>query len=346
MRILCKIAGFILFTLPFWIQGKAQPFRDTVSQVRSAEIEWVANYPDPTSRSGRKITAGRILNSISGATETGDKLFTKPIALIRNAANELWVVDQGSTGLFWFREGKAGIASVFNKEKFSGTSLVGICEIPGMGYLFSDSRDSRLYLLHYDGKKIDSFANLLQFHQPTGLAYNAATAEVWVIETGSHAIRIVDRNGNARNTIGKRGNGPAEFNYPLAVCFDKKGNAYVVDALNYRVQVLDPQGTFIRAFGTQGNVSGTFGLPKGIATDTYGNIYVTDALFHNVQVFDQWGHFLYVFGQQGRDNGSFWMPAGLWIDSRNHIYVADSYNARVQEFRLTNVTLRNETDIH
>jgi len=137
-------------------------------------------------------------------------------------------------------------------------------------------------------------------------------------------------------TIGRRGTGPGEFNYPTALTLSR-GQLYVVDAMNFRIQALTPDGQFVRSFGQLGNRTGTMNRPKGIAADSDGHLYVVDALFETVQVFDPEGRLLYYFGATGRGPGEFVLPAGIYIGPRDTIYVADSYNRRVQVFRYRRV---------
>ena len=215
-------------------------------------------------------------------------------------------------------------------------SLVGITAFHNTEILFTDSQLNQLFLVNAEKKECRILNDSLKLNQPTGIAYSVINNEIWVVETGAHRIVVLNEKGEIKKTIGSRGNGKGEFNYPSNLCIDKIGNIYILDAMNFRVQVLNKEGDVISVFGTIGDATGSFARPKGIATDSYGNIYVSDALFHVVQVFDIKGNLLYYFGSQGHDEGQFWMPAGLYIDNNNYIYVADSYNSRVQIFQLIN----------
>ncbi len=170
------------------------------------------------------------------------------------------------------------------------------------------------------------------FQRPTGLALDRATRRLYVADTLRHQVLVFDTNGAPVATIGKRGRGPGEFNYPTAVTLSA-GKLYVVDAMNFRIQALTPEGQFVNMFGQPGNATGTLNRPKGIAADTDGNLYVVDALFETVQVFDPAGRLLHYFGSSGTGDGQFQLPAGITIDRRNVIYVADSLNRRVEVFR-------------
>lgn len=177
-----------------------------------------------------------------------------------------------------------------------------------------------------------------ELKRPAGIVHLPQRQEIVVADTGSHDLKVFSETGTFLRTIGSRGIGPGQFNFPTQLWSDRAGQIYVSDTLNYRIQVFSPTGQFLTRFGEQGDRPGYFAHPCGVATDRFGNIYVTDRQFENVQVFDRQGRMLMVFGQEGRGLGEFWLPAGIWIDERNWIYVADTYNKRIQVFEILEVS--------
>lgn len=333
----------LIFSLSINYIGFSQSTFDTLPVIESAEIQWLNQYP-PAEKTHfhKKPNLGNIISVIAGGNNNQSSVLNKPIAIFAENPENIWVVDNGYENLFRIKNNIAGVPRVFSRQKIIFQSLVGICSIPEQGILFTDSRMNKIFFLKNDQKKIEIFSDSLILNQPTGIAYYAPRSEIWVVETASHCITLLDKTGKKIRSFGTRGPGKGEFNFPTSIWIDHTGYVYVVDALNYRVQIFDDQGVFISSFGEGGNASGYFGMPKGIASDSYGNIYVTDALFHLIQIFDRQGHFLYSFGSQGREKGQFWMPSGIYIDKQDNIYIADSYNSRVQLFRLNNVILKNE----
>ncbi len=191
---------------------------------------------------------------------------------------------------------------------------------PIAGKVFVYNKDGR-YLFDIDAGQ-----------RPTGIAINRELGYLYVVDTGSHHVRVLDLKGKEIKRFGSPGSGEGQFNFPVDIFLDRRGDVYVTDTMNYKIQIFDKDGKFLTRFGRQGDGTGDFGRLKGVAVDGEGNIYVADAIFDTVQIFNREGRFLLNFGALGSFRGAFWMPAGVFIDRGDRIYVADSYNKRVQIF--------------
>lgn len=322
--------GLILLPLNT-VYSQDSTYVDILDFFETNRVGWVNQIP-PLQDDAKKSNKGWFKKLLFGENETFG--LQKPIAVIGVDSTNCMVLDQGNGMVFFAEDGKLETPKIIRKREEPFPSLVDGCLLPTKDLLFTDSKLNEIFLLSEDQKTVKLFQDNLTLNQPTGIAYSTPNNEIWVVETGAHRISILDAKGARIKTIGERGSGAGEFNYPTSIWIDKKGTAYVVDALNYRIQLFDKNGNFLSMFGQNGNGTGFFASPKGIATDSYGNIYVVDALFHGVQIFDVKGNYLYQFGTQGRQTGEFWMPSGIYIDKNNLIYVADGYNSRVQIFQL------------
>jgi DNA-binding beta-propeller fold protein YncE len=298
-------------------------------------VEWVGQYPAKADTAPRNAFFRQLTTLVAG--KNNKARLVRPMAVIANKPSDMWVLDQGNQNIFRVAHDKLEIPAATKRLVDQLPSLVGLCFAGDRKHLlFTDSRKNKVYTLMEGAKRMTPFADTVKLEQPTGIAYNKVTGEVWVTETGAHRISVFNADGVLLRRFGTRGTEAGEFNFPTSVWIDDKGDAYVVDAMNFRVQIFDKTGRFITMFGELGDGTGYMARPKGVATDTYGNIYVTDAQFNVVQVFDREGTFLYRFGGLGREHGSFRLPGNIFIDEDNFIYVADSYNARVQVFQLKN----------
>lgn len=292
-------------------------------------VEWLSKISSVDDLNSQKSFLRSVKDFIFGKSNIS---LVKPVNLVAIDSNLIFVLDQGIQ--FPVQINRISNTIDYQFEKISYPSLLGICKWEQNKILFTDSKLNGIYFLNSDDESPKTLNEKLNLNQPTGIGFNAINNEIWVCETGSHQIQILDMSGNIVKTIGKRGNQKEEFNFPTHLWIDFKGNAYIVDALNFRIQIFNKNGEFIRMFGETGDSPGYFSSIKGIATDSFGHIYIVDALFNVIQVFDQEGNFLYNFGGTGKNNGELYLPTGIYITPDNTIYIADTYNSRIQFFKL------------
>lgn len=207
--------------------------------------------------------------------------------------------------------------------------------------------EGKVYVADSLKKEIDVFGKdetLMQriadphLERPTGIAIDNQRKRIYVVDTKAHLINVLSLDGRWLSSIGKRGAGPGEFNFPLDLDLDAKGNLYVLDSMNARVQVLSPEGKFIRQFGERGTEIGSFQIPKGIAVSPSGLVYVTDSMAHRFVVFSVTGDYLESVGGayavQGKvAPGGFYLPEGIDVGNDDSIWVVDSLNRMFHQFQ-------------
>ncbi|MDH5784231.1 MAG: hypothetical protein OEZ16_01315 [Chromatiales bacterium] len=202
-----------------------------------------------------------------------------------------------------------------------------------------DNGAHRVAVYSADGNYLRAFAGKADLDRPAGLAVSGS--RVYVVDTGgvssqNHRVQVYDANSGKRlATIGKRGVEEGEFNLPLMIDADAKGNTYIMDSGNFRVQRFDENDKFHSTFGEVGIRFGQFARPKGLAVDGEGNIYVTDASFSNFQIFNNSGELLMFIGGRGEVNepAKFGLLAGIDVDEDGRIYVVDQFYGKVEIFR-------------
>ena len=127
------------------------------------------------------------------------------------------------------------------------------------------------------------------FHTPSGLALDAA-GNLYVADTGNHAIRKVTPDGSVTTLAGNGTpgfrDGPAAqalFNGPLAVAVDGQGQGWVADSYNDRVRVIGSDGQVRTVAGGErpGWADGPLGVsrldtPSGLAFDDAGTLWIAD----------------------------------------------------------------------
>ncbi len=326
--IIPKNIGWLLLLCLLIVYGEARQSGDRPEYTLT--VEWVGHFSSSDDLTGGPGFFEKVYRFIFGAEFNS---FRRPFAVWTKDGEEFWVLDQGTQTPVNVSISGEEFEYVLGHEDTYFPSLVSLCSISDKEILFTDSGLNRIFLINSETGKIIKFKDDL--NQPTGIAYNSKTKEVWVAETASHRIAVLDLEGNILKYVGRRGSRNGEFNFPTFLWIDENGTVYVVDSMNFRVQIFDGEGRFLSKFGEPGDKAGFIASPKGIATDSKGHIYLVDARFHMVQMFDREGNFLFFFGGFGSDDSNFWMPIGIHIDSKDIIYVADSFNSRIQIFELT-----------
>lgn len=118
---------------------------------------------------------------------------------------------------------------------------------------------------------------------------------VWVLERGGHALRVVNKDGVIRTVAGtgKAGQGAgkaleAAMNGPKHLCVDKDGSVLIADTENHRIVRFDPKANtlaVVAGTGKRGNGLGDgdplkaeFSQPHGVIVHPKtGDIYISDA---------------------------------------------------------------------
>lgn len=262
-----------------------------------------------------------------------DIYMVRPMAIATSPDGVAYVADPGVKGVHRFDPVNGRYDLIRGKGREPLPSPVGLA-IGSKGEVYvADSHLEKIFLISPGTKVAVPMPLKTKMEQPTGIAFDQRTDQLYVIETAAHQVKVFGLDGNLRFTFGQRGAGDGEFNYPTLIWLDKDGRLLITDSLNFRIQIFDRNGKFLRKFGILGDATGYHSRPKGVATDQFGHIYVVDSLFHTVQIFNISGGFLLNFGSQGRGLGEFWLPTGIFIGEKETIYVADSHNQRVQVFR-------------
>ncbi|HOE13899.1 MAG TPA: 6-bladed beta-propeller [Candidatus Saccharicenans sp.] len=83
------------------------------------------------------------------------------------------------------------------------------------------------------------------FYRPVAMVLNGQ--ELYLLESGDNRIRVFSLEGTQLREIGRKGNGPGEFDSPS--CLDvNHGEIYVADTFNSRIQIFSKEGKNLAAF--------------------------------------------------------------------------------------------------
>ena len=286
-----------------------------------------------TGGEGAGSQARRVLSLLVGLDERDPDpvVLQRPQSGMVDETGRILVTDVSRRAVFVFDE-KGGALSVWEDAGPQLPFAAPIAVATGRNgeVLVTDANLRRVIRLDRDGKPLGAFGEPV-LRRPTGIARDPARGLVFVADTHAHDIKVFDDDGRLVDTVGHRGDGPGEFNFPTYLSF-ARGRLYVTDNLNARIQVLTAAGEVALRFGERGLFVGNLVRPKGVATDDEGNIYVVESLYDTLLVFDPEGRLLLSIGGTGAGLGKFYLPAGVWVDARNRVFVADMFNGRVVMF--------------
>jgi DNA-binding beta-propeller fold protein YncE len=262
----------------------------------------------------------------------------RPMAVV-DVAGVLYVADPGARGVHRFDRAAGKYRLLREKGDVGLPSPVGLALGPNGDVYATDSVLGAVFVIKTGADFVTRLNLIGTLKQPTGIAFDPIAKQLFVSDTYAHEIKVFALDGALLKTIGHRGEGDGEFNFPTMLWRTDKGQLLVTDSLNFRTQIFDLTGQFLSKFGKLGDGSGDAPRQKGVATDLHGHIYAVDSLLHAVQIFDTSGRFLLSFGGLGQAPGEFWLPTGVFVAANDMIYVTDSYNRRVQVFKYAGAPL-------
>lgn len=155
--------------------------------------------------------------------------------------------------------------------------------------------------------------------------------KTYVIDGGNHQVAVFDASGNRVATLGERGEEDGQFESPVGLDINRKGDVYVADKGNSRLQMFSDDGRFRRAMPLEED--GEEVTPVDVVVSANGKeLFVTANNSHRVVVFDSKGKYLRGWGGEGEEDGQFRYPATIALDASGNVLVVDVLNARVQKF--------------
>ena len=181
----------------------------------------------------------------------------------------------------------------------------------------------------------DGIFDKASFNSPSGLAI-APGGDLIVADTGNNCIRRVSIRGETSTIAGdgKAGyaDGPArsaQFNGPIGVAVDTRGNIYVADTYNDRIRMITPGGqvSTVAGKGSPGYADGDrntalFDTPSGIAVANDNSLIVADTGNDCLRRISPEGNVTTL----ATDLSS---PVGLAITHDNFLYVTELDRSRV-----------------
>jgi DNA-binding beta-propeller fold protein YncE len=202
----------------------------------------------------------------------------------------------------------------------------------------------------------DGTGSSAHFFDPTGVAVDSVTGNVYVIDYLNGTVRMVTAAGAVTTLAGTAGSygfadgtGPAAiFNGPQGIAIDATAaNLYVADTHNHLIRRVTLPGGVVTTVageaGVAGHADGTgtaaqFFIPAGVAADSGGNLFVADSGNSLIRKITMPGAVVITFagsiGGRGYADGSgglggvarFNDPHNIVSDGAGNVFVADYGN--------------------
>ncbi|RAW21170.1 hypothetical protein PC110_g22387, partial [Phytophthora cactorum] len=146
----------------------------------------------------------------------------------------------------------------------------------------------------------------------------------------SECVKMILNQNNPAGTIGSRGSAPGQFNYPVAVAVNLRGEIAVADGKQNRVQIFSGSGDLEYSFGRPGSTRGEFKGISDLKFTSRGHLAIVDSGNHRIQVMSATGNVVQVIGRYGWKLGQFINPCALTINGKGEYFVCDEGNKRIQ----------------
>ena len=141
--------------------------------------------------------------------------------------------------------------------------------------------------------------------------------DVFVADSGNHRVAVFSEDGKLSHTIGSRGTGAGQFDYPVHVAISPDGELYVSDCRNHRIQVFTTQGAYITEFG-----NGLLQYPHKVLFTGDKHVLIADQNNNRIAAFNQGGKLVKSVPCAG-------YPRGLAFDKKGDLLVACYRGKRV-----------------
>jgi len=284
------------------------------------------------------------LRDAFGGFGIGRESFDRPVDLVRDRDENIYVVDRGNNrievldrrGRFVREWGGRGFTNGF----FDDPNSIAIDRAGGVLYVV-DTGNHRVQKFDLKGKFLLSFGRLGSadgdFNKPSDLAIDR-NGNLYVADTGNNRIQKFDSSGKFLQSWGKyaRRRG-VEVNNPVSIAYAEEGfgHIYVLNSPECRVQKYDTDGNFLKEWPMHAKGEGALCGPSRIRIEPRKyTVYIADTENDRVILFDKEGEPL---GSLKEGRKAFHKPSGLFVDVTfgEDLLVADTGNHLIQTFRRT-----------
>lgn len=276
-----------------------------------------------------------------GGFGIGRESFDRPVDLVEDRDENIYVVDQGNNriqvldrrGRFVREWGGRG----FSPGLFD--TPVAIAAGPSGDLFVVDSQNHRIQKFDREGKLLLHFGRLGSrdgdFNKPSDVAVDKR-GNIYVADTGNNRIQKFDPSGKFLQEWSRfsRRRG-TELNHPVSLAYSEEGFGYiyVLNSPECRVQKFDIDGNLVAEWPMHRKGEGALCGPSRIRIEPRRyTVYIADTENDRVILFDKNGEPL---GDLKEGKVPFRKPKGVFVTEQfgEYLLVADTGNHLVQKFR-------------
>ena len=189
----------------------------------------------------------------------------------------------------------------------------------------------------------DGIGGAAAFHTPSAVALDHE-GNLFVADTGNHAIRKVAPDGSVTTLAGNGSSGyldgvgrAAQFNGPVGIAVDAAGIVYVADTYNDRIRRIGKDGNVTTLAGTGAPaffdgpaLQAAFDTPSALAVSLDGTLYVADTGNHAIRRIGADGTVDTVaMPVEGERRPPLRRPTGVAVTRDGYLYIAASAGGRI-----------------
>ncbi len=172
---------------------------------------------------------------------------------------------------------------------------------------------------------------------PSGVAIGPG-GNLWVLDECKDRVVEIDpaTEEAVMPAIGKRGEGPKEFEYPEGLALAVSGgtcDVWVSDFANSRLQEFKcSNGEFVREVGSRGSGPEKLYNPDGVAIGSEGNVFVSDWFNMRLDVYSPEGKFIETIGYTSPGEGQIELPGQSVGVPDGQMWVTDRSLGRIERW--------------
>ena len=188
---------------------------------------------------------------------------------------------------------------------------------------------------------IDTEDENLAFNTPLDIGTDSA-GNLYILDSSNQRIQKFSPEGKYLKTIGRKGQGPGEFENPTSLDIDPKGFLYVLDTSQNRMQVLKPDGGEFKTIQTTGLGIGRIRLLKSGLLAAKRNVNwerenvkgkslpkLIRLLDLQLKIQKEFGD---VFDYEEMITNQFGNSAQMEVDKDDNIYLLFYYQNRIEKY--------------